>query len=461
MTSAAAHSVQGLAVGETGADIIYQAVGRSYSATDAGRGIWRSMNGGATWSQVLPNVNFGGNDDLRWQGECIAITPGSLDQEIFAISLKNGLWRSSTGGGSASWSKQNGTAFDGMSGHVVQMHPSFPNDVFVGGVKGTATSALFKGTRGTGGTITWSAVTVNAATTSVTRLARLPGGVMFAAVQDGSANRFYKSNSTGTTWTNITTTVLGGLTANGPVGMCHVLRDGVTIVLGWIGGPTRRSTDAGASWNVINVGFKIFAIDFPTPDKGFAVGEDGLILQTTNGGDTWEQHNFPTTDNLYAIHFYDADTGYAVGGTEMITGLILKTTDGGASWHKQFIPSNWPLYAVATTGNCASTGGLWCLLFGTTNGGIQVSTGPWTNSLVLNSIIFPNPSDNKIMILNKRNPTGETEISICMVTGRSVISEVVKNQESVEIDVSALPPGTYLVKIQSGESIEVKKLVIL
>jgi hypothetical protein len=251
MTSAAAHSVQGLAVGETSADIIYQAVGRSYSATDAGRGVWRSMNGGATWSQVLPNVNFGGNDDLRWQGECIAITPGSLDQEIFAISLKNGLWRSTTGGGGASWSKQNGTAFDGMSGHVVHMHPSFPNDVFVGGVKGTSASALFKGTRGAGGTITWSAVTVNAATTSVTRLARLPGGVMFAAVQDGSANRFYKSNSTGTTWTNITTTVLGGLTANSPVGMCHVLRDGVTIVLGWIGGPTRRSTDGGTTWSTV------------------------------------------------------------------------------------------------------------------------------------------------------------------------------------------------------------------
>ena len=58
---------------------------------------------------------------------------------------------------------------------------------------------------------------------------------MFAAVQDGSNNRFYKSDVTGTTWTNITSTVLNGLTANGPVGMCHVLRDGSTIVLGWIG----------------------------------------------------------------------------------------------------------------------------------------------------------------------------------------------------------------------------------
>lgn len=250
MPTGASHCVQGLAVGETSADLVFQAVGRNYP-TDSGTGIWRSANGGASWSQVLSGVNFSGNDDLRWQGECLAFTPGSLDQELWAVSRQGGLWRSTTGGGSGSWSKQNGTAFDGMIGHVVHMHSAFPNDIFVGGEKGTAASALFKGTRGAGGTVTWSAVTVNAATTSVTRLARLPGGVMFAAVQDGSANRFYRSDAIGTTWADITSTVLGGLTSNGPVGMCHVLRDGSTIVLGWIGGPTRKSTNGGTSWSTI------------------------------------------------------------------------------------------------------------------------------------------------------------------------------------------------------------------
>lgn len=251
MNSSAGLFVQGLAVGEGSAEVVFQAVGTSYTSVDANRGVWRTTDGGTTWTQVLSGVLFSGNDDLRWQGECLAITPGSGDQEIFAISRKNGLWRSTTGGSAGTWSKQGGTLFDGMIGHVVHMHPAFPNDIFVGGVKDTGTSALYKGTRGGGGSITWSAVTVNAATTSVTRLARLPSGVMFAAVQDGTSNRFYKSDATGTTWTNITTTVLGGLTANGPVGMCHVLRDGVTIVLGWIGGPTRKSTNGGTSWSTL------------------------------------------------------------------------------------------------------------------------------------------------------------------------------------------------------------------
>jgi len=247
MTSSAGLFVQGLAVGQGSADLVYQAVGTSYVSTDGSRGIWRTTDGGSSWSQVLAGVNFSGNDDLRWQGECVAITPGLGDQEIFAISRKNGLWRSTTGGGSGSWSKQGGALFDGLIGHVVQLHAAFPNEVFVGGVKDGSTSALYKGTRGAGGAITWAAVTVSASTTSVTRLARLPSGAMFAAVQDGSNNRFYQSDVTGMTWTNITSTVLGGLTANGPVGMCHVLRDGVTIVLGWIGGPTRKSTNGGTS----------------------------------------------------------------------------------------------------------------------------------------------------------------------------------------------------------------------
>lgn len=248
MTSQTALFVQGLAVGAGSPDLVFQSVGTSYLPTDAARGVWKSTNGGATWTQVLANVNFSGNDDLRWQGECIAITPGSSDSEILAITRKNGLWRSTAGGDAGTWSKQGGTIFDGLIGHVVHMDAAFPNDIFVGGVKDGASSALFRGTRGGDGNITWSAVTITTGTTSVTRLARLPDGRVFAAVQEGNANRFYRSNAAVSSWTNITSTVLGGSFANGPVGMCHVLRDGQTIVLGWIGGPTKRSTDGGNTW---------------------------------------------------------------------------------------------------------------------------------------------------------------------------------------------------------------------
>lgn len=250
-TTYASWLVQGLAVGETSPNLVFQAVGASYTPTDPGRGIWRTTDGGQTWQHVLSGVNFSGNDEFRWQGECIAITPASGDQEIFAITRAQGLWRSTTGGGPGSWSQEGGSLFNGLIGHVVHMHPAFPNEIFVAGVKASASSALFKGIRGPGGNITWTPVTVSPSTTSVTRLARLSSGEIFAAVQEGIHNRFFKSDPAGLNWTDITTTVLGSLTPNGPLGTCQVLSDGNTILLGWLGQPTRKSTDGGATWSSV------------------------------------------------------------------------------------------------------------------------------------------------------------------------------------------------------------------
>ena len=61
MTSSAGLFVQGLAVGETSADLVYQAVGTSYVSADAARGVWRTVDGGGTWTQVLSSVNFSGS----------------------------------------------------------------------------------------------------------------------------------------------------------------------------------------------------------------------------------------------------------------------------------------------------------------------------------------------------------------------------------------------------------------
>ena len=74
--------------------------------------------------------------------------------------------------------------------------------------------------------------------------------------------------------------------------------------------------------------------------------------------------------------------------------------------------------------------------------------------------IFPNPSANKITISANRESPGEKTITIYTVTGRSVMCVRVKNQNKVEVDVSSLNPGTYLVKIISPDGTETRKLVI-
>lgn len=198
-------------------------------------------------------------------------------------------------------------------GHVVHMDAAFPNDVFVGGVKDGSTSALYRGTRGGGGTITWSALGITAGTTSVTRLARLPDGRMFAAVQEGSSNRFYRSDATVSSWTNITASVVGGGSPNGAVGMCHVLRDGATVVLGWIGGPTKKSTDGGTTWTTVPL-----AITAPRPPA----------MLTTETSPSWSRgslHQDPLDPNRWYL-----PNGF---GPYM-------TSDGGATVSYMSIRSN-------------------------------------------------------------------------------------------------------------------------
>ena len=61
---------------------------------------------------------------------------------------------------------------------------------------------------------------------------------------------------------------------------------------------------------------------------GFAVGDAGTILKTTDAGMTWAPLTSGTSNALYDVYFFDATQGVAVGEQ----GLILRTTDGGGGW---------------------------------------------------------------------------------------------------------------------------------
>jgi len=62
-------------------------------------------------------------------------------------------------------------------------------------------------------------------------------------------------------------------------------------------------------------------------DTVLAVGNAGVILKTTDGGEHWIQKNSPFTGYLWKIRFADDTTGYAVGENG-----IIKTTDAGETW---------------------------------------------------------------------------------------------------------------------------------
>ncbi|ADB15614.1 Uncharacterized photosystem II stability/assembly factor-like protein [Pirellula staleyi DSM 6068] len=82
---------------------------------------------------------------------------------------------------------------------------------------------------------------------------------------------------------------------------------------------------------------QLSSIHFADHDHGWAVGDRGVILATTNGGRTWQRQNSPVACRLAAVQFLSPQVGFAVGGwthpyTHHTSGVVLSTRDGGFSW---------------------------------------------------------------------------------------------------------------------------------
>ena len=111
--------------------------------------------------------------------------------------------------------------------------------------------------------------------------------------------------------------------------------------------------------------FRLESIYFVDDMDGWAVGEDGLILYSADGGDSWQMQNSGTNFRLESVCFYDRDNGWIVGSIVKDTSRdkqILKTTDRGVTWNKIDVPTKeWlssvyslngiEVYAVGSIGN--------------------------------------------------------------------------------------------------------------
>jgi len=75
----------------------------------------------------------------------------------------------------------------------------------------------------------------------------------------------------------------------------------------------------------------LLSVKFVTPQKGWVVGQDGTILYTKDGGETWAAQKSGTEQDLKSASFVDEKSGWAVGDG----GAIIHTRDGGKTWRPQ------------------------------------------------------------------------------------------------------------------------------
>ncbi|MCF6440668.1 YCF48-related protein [Pseudoalteromonas luteoviolacea] len=96
-------------------------------------------------------------------------------------------------------------------------------------------------------------------------------------------------------------------------------------------------SDDGSSWEQAHVPIQslLTAVEFTSAKRGWACGHDASILNTTDGGVSWQiQQYLPDLEKpCLDIEFVDDKQGFAIGAY----GMMYQTQDGGKSWTKRFL----------------------------------------------------------------------------------------------------------------------------
>lgn len=142
---------------------------------------------------------------------------------------------------------------------------------------------------------------------------------------------------------------------------------------GWAvgeGGAIIKTTNRGEKWiwyesGVGNTLRTVAAVN--NGQRVIAAGDGGIILISEDAGETWNQLSSPTTRNLWNMQMITEQIGRIVGEG----GASLKTVDGGYTWIQQSMPfPTAPYWDLSFLDNefgyiCSSSG----IVLKTTNGG--------------------------------------------------------------------------------------------
>jgi|LSQX01.1.fsa_nt_gb photosystem II stability/assembly factor-like uncharacterized protein len=121
----------------------------------------------------------------------------------------------------------------------------------------------------------------------------------------------------------------------------HCINEDTVIAVG-NNGYIIRTTNGGSYWDSIysTTNNTLYKVTFVNDSIGYICGTNGTVLKTENCGLNWTTMNTPTTLNLWSMCFINQDTGWIIGGNEIYSeypsggkGILMKTLNGGNNWH--------------------------------------------------------------------------------------------------------------------------------
>lgn len=322
--------VSSILVDPASPNTIYVSTGDGDGRDSPSVGIFKSTDGGATWS--ITGLNWV-RSDLRYTRKLVKNPTGG--RILVATSI--GIFYTDNAG--TSWTQANTGVF-----YDLEQMPGSTGTFYATAVNGT-TAQVF---RSTDNGVTWAQVhslgSSNRAELTISAANSNYVGVVYSKSADSGFNGFYSSVNGGTSWTLKASTpnLLGwNATGNDAGGQgwydLTVVTDPTnanTIYLGGVN--TWKSTNGGTSWTINTMWTSSGSVPVVHADKHalefqnnttLFQGNDGGIYRTTNGGTSWvDLTNTMAISQLYRLGV--SQTNNAIIGGLQDNGTKMRSATG-------------------------------------------------------------------------------------------------------------------------------------
>ena len=320
-----------------------------YYLGSAGGGVWKTVNGGATWTPLFDKQSVSSigavaidprNHNVVWVGT------GETNPRN-DVSWGDGVYKSIDGG--KTWTNVGLTSTRAIASIVID--PRNPDTVIVGALGDVFADSPERGVyRTTDGGKTWTKTLYVGPQSGVSELVATPTApdVLYAGIwqfqrkpwtftSGGDADGIWKSTDDGTTWTRLTGHGLPtGLTGRIGLAVAQSNPSRVYALIESKDGILWRSDDAGASWQLMTKNtlvdqrpfyFSHLRVDPTDANHVYGVSEE--LSESKDGGKTFKSiakdvhvdyHDMWIAPNDRTRMIVGEDGGYAI------------TTDNGVAW---------------------------------------------------------------------------------------------------------------------------------